>query len=283
MKALLFKIALRLLALLPLKVLQGLGAVLGRLTYLASGQYAARLRENLGYACNTEFQAMLPAAIAEAGKSIMELVWLWGTPYDEVLSRIVEVSGQEHVAAAQACGKGIIFLTPHLGCFEMCSLYLAKRMPITLLYRQPKLHFMEDAMKAGRARGQAKLAKADVSGVRLLFKALKHKEAIGLLPDQAPSQGEGEWADFFNHPAYTMTLLGRLAQRSDASTLLIHCERLPKAQGYVIRIEPLLLDFSAPVPRQVNAALERTIRNCPAQYLWGYNRYKTPNGAKERE
>ena len=132
-------------------------------------------------------------------------------------------------------------------------------------------------MRSGRERGQVRLAKADVSGVRLLYKALRRGEAIGLLPDQVPSQGEGEWADFFGRPAYTMTLAGRLAQASGAAVLLASAER--QGQGYVIRIEPLPLDFSLSVPQQINAALERLIRACPAQYLWSYNRYKVPRGA----
>ena len=182
-----------------------------------------------------------------------------------------------YIEAAQARGEGIIFLTPHLGCFEISSLYAAQRLPITVLYRPPRLGWLEGVMRSGRERGQVRLAKADVSGVRLLYKALRRGEAIGLLPDQVPSQGEGEWADFFGRPAYTMTLAGRLAQASGAAVLLASAER--QGQGYVIRIEPLPLDFSLSVPQQINAALERLIRACPAQYLWSYNRYKVPRGA----
>jgi len=83
---------------------------------------------------------------------------------------------------------------------------------------------------------------------------------------------------FFWPPRYTMTLAGRLAESSDATVLIAYSERLPHGQGYVIHVEPLALDFSAPVPQQVNAALERVIRACPAQYLWSYNRYKIPRG-----
>ncbi len=282
MAAFLFKTIFRLLSLLPLRMLHGLGALLGRLTYAASGQYAARTRENLRQSGLTgdeyQYQKVLSATIAEAGKGIVELAWIWGRPYDEVVGKVHECIGLQHIEAAQARGKGIIFLTPHLGCFEISALYAAQRMPITVLYRPPRLHWLEGVMRLGRERGQAKLAKADVSGVRLLYKALKRNEAIGLLPDQVPSQGEGEWAGFFARPAYTMTLVGRLAQSSDATVLIAYSERLPHGQGYVIHVEPLLLDFAAPVPPQINAALERVIRACPAQYLWSYNRYKIPRG-----
>jgi KDO2-lipid IV(A) lauroyltransferase len=132
----------------------------------------------------------------------------------------------------------------------------------------------------GRGRGLVKLAKADVSGVRLLYKTLKRGETIGLLPDQVPSNGEGEWVDFFGRPAYTMTLVGRLAQSSDAALVIAYAKRLPSGQGFAMRIEPLVLDFSQPVPPQINAALERVIATAPAQYLWSYNRYKVPSGVQ---
>src|SRR3989338_4929490 len=287
MSDLLFKTLFRLLALLPLGMLHGLGTLLGRLTYAASAQYAARTRENLqqsGLAPDTtRYRDILSATITEAGKGLVELAWIWVRPYDEVLGRVRECVGLEHIIAAQQHGKGIIFLTPHLGCFEVSALYAAQRVPITVLYRPPKLRWLEDVMRGGRERGQAKLAKADVSGVRLLYKALRRGEAIGLLPDQVPSQGEGEWADFFGRPAYTMMLAGRLAESSDATVLIAYSERLPHGQGYVIHVEPLPLDFAAPVPQQVNAALERVIRACPAQYLWSYNRYKAPRGVQPPE
>lgn len=284
MTTFIFKIAFYLLSSLPLSVLHRLGALLGRLTFVLSAGYAARMRENLqqaGYPLDDkQGRQLLSDAIAEAGKSLVELPWVWGRPYDEVLTSVLECRGIEHVEAAQKSGRGIIYLTPHLGCFEMCALYLAQRAPITALYRPPRLQWLEGVMRKGRERGQARLAKADLSGVRLLYKALKRGEAIGLLPDQAPSEGEGEWADFFGRAAYTMTLVGRLAETSGAAVMLVSAERQPAGRGYIIRFEPLRLDFALPVPLQINAALERLIHAFPEQYLWSYNRYKVPGGVQ---
>jgi KDO2-lipid IV(A) lauroyltransferase len=279
MYAFLIKALFALLATVPLAGLHRLGGLLGWLAHASSGQYAARLRENLTLAGYGDDASLHRAAIRETGKSLAELPWIWRRPYAEVLGKVRECVGRQHIEAAQAAGKGIIFLTPHLGCFEISALWAAQRLPITVLYRPPKLGFLEAVMQAGRERGQAKLAKADVSGVRLLYKALRRGEAIGLLPDQVPSQGEGEWAPFFGKPAYTMTLAGRLAESSGATVLIAYSERLPAGAGYVIHVEPLQPDFSQPLAAQINAALERTIRACPAQYLWGYNRYKIPRGA----
>lgn len=284
MTSFLFKLIFRLLASLPLRWLHGLGALLGYITFATSKQYAARTRENLRQSNlaldETDYAKLLDQTIAEAGKGMMELPWVWGRPLEQVCATVQHCQGWEHVEAAHARGKGIIFLTPHWGCFEITSLYIGQHLPLTNLYSSPKQDWLETVMRSGRERGLARLATADLSGVRLLFKSLKRGEAIGLLPDQVPSQGEGEWVDFFSRPAYTMTLSGRLAQSSGAPVLLVYAERLPHGKGYNLNFEPLPLDFSKSVPQQINAALELVIAVSPAQYLWSYNRYKTPPGVQ---
>ena len=123
-----------------------------------------------------------------------------------------------------------------------------------------------------------RLARTDIGGVRAMFKALKRGEVIGLLPDQVPGNGEGEWAEYFGRPAYTMTLVGRLMEASGATLLMSYSQRLPHGAGYTIHILPLELSSAEPVTRQINAVMEKIIRSCPAQYLWSYNRYKIPAG-----
>jgi KDO2-lipid IV(A) lauroyltransferase len=115
--------------------------------------------------------------------------------------------------------------------------------------------------------------------VRQLLKALKRGEVIGVLPDQVPGNGEGEWATFFGRPAYTMTLIGRLIESSGASVVMCHSERLPQGAGYALHFSPLKFDVTSSIPQQMNAALEAVVRQHPEQYLWSYNRYKVPRGA----
>lgn len=282
MTSFLFKLIFRLLASLPLAWLHGLGTLLGRITFATSKEYATRTRENLrrsNLAGNeTDYANLLAQTIDEAGKGMVELPWVWLRPFEQVCATVQRCQGWEYVEVAHARGKGIIFLTPHWGCFEITSLYIAQHLTLTNLYSSPKQDWLEPLMRRGRERGKAHLATADLSGVRLLFKALKRGEAIGLLPDQVPSQGEGEWVDFFSRPAYTMTLSGRLAQSSGATMLLVYAERLPHGKGYNLNFEQLPLDFTKSVPQQINTALERVIAISPAQYLWSYNRYKVPPG-----
>jgi KDO2-lipid IV(A) lauroyltransferase len=268
----------RLLAYLPLPVLHNLGALAGWLAWLLSPTYRRHLRENMAQAGVAGLAGVRHAAIAEAGKTLFELPKLWLRPPAEILGRVVRVEGWEHVEAAHAAGRGILFFTPHLGCFEITAqLYAGYRgqRPITVLYRRPKQDWLAPLIEQGRG-ATLKLAPADMGGVRRLIKALKSNEAVGMLPDQAPGVGEGEWVPFFGRPAYTMTLAARLAQ-TGATVLLAYAERLSYGTGYAMHFLPP----SGPVatPADVNREIEQLVLRHPGQYLWGYNRYKgKPDG-----
>ena len=188
---------LRLLARLPLSWLHCAGAAFGWAVYGLSPKYRLRLKENL-YAsgvCDAEptYKALLHQVVAETGKGVTELIAVWFGP-DEKISGWVRCDTWGVVETARRGGKGLIFLTPHLGCFEISALYGAQRLPITVLYRPPKLRWLEPLMVAGRSRWLSTVAPATLRGVRMLYKALQRGEAVGLLPDQAPGVGEGAWA-----------------------------------------------------------------------------------------
>src|SRR5690606_1050133 len=136
-----------------------------------------------------------------------ETVAVWFATPGRVRGFVTEEHGWDAVQAARGAGRGVILLTPHLGCFEMAAACAAWRMPLTVLYRPPKLGWLEPLMIEGRTRWGARVAPASLRGVRALYRALARGEAVGLLPDQAPQAGEGVWADFFGRPAYTMTLV----------------------------------------------------------------------------
>lgn len=269
---------LRAFSRLPLPWIHRLGALLGKAVYRLSPAYAARFGENLkNSGCHgsmEEYDRLLRASVSETGKAFLELFPVW---FGEDVEKRVQCEDWGVVEKAEQAGKGIIFLTPHLGCFEISALYCSQFMPLTVLYRKPKIRWLEPVMNEGRRH--VGLAPADISGVRKLLRALKKGEAIGLLPDQAPGAGEGEWAEFFGRPAYTMTLAGRLQQASGASVIMAFAERLPKGEGYRLHLE----EIEGPItPESLNRSIENLVRTCPSQYLWSYNRYKIPSGAKPR-
>lgn len=278
-----FALLFRSFARVPLPLLHRLGAGFGCLVVLLSPGYRRHLRANLEQAGYHD-RKLLWRAAAEAGKGVLELPFVWSRPQADVLARTT-TSRWELLDAIRARGQGIIFLTPHLGCFEVTAQYFAVNpvdgAPITVLYRPPRKDFLHPLVAGNRARANLILAPADLSGVRRLVRALKRGEAVGLLPDQVPSRGEGVWAPFFGRAAYTMTLPVKLHEMTGAAIVLAWGERLAKGAGWIVHIVPYAGSLSgdtAAKTAQINGAMEELVRLRPEQYFWGYKRYKVPRG-----
>ena len=261
----------------PLGLLHAVGAALGWLAWLASPTYRRRFAENSSRA-GYPF-AQVRAAIAHAGRMATETPRLWfGPPVP------VRWEGTELVDAAYAARRGVVFLTPHLGCFEItaqavAARYHAEHGPITVLYRPARQPRLAAVVESARQREGLQTAPTTLAGVRQMIKALRAGQAVGLLPDQVPPEGMGLWTPFFGQDAYTMTLAARLLLQTGASPLLIWGERLARGHGFCVHVralaEPLAGELE-PAVAQINREMERLIRECPQQYLWGYGRYKTP-------
>ena len=267
----------RFFSILPLWLLHALGSVMGWAAFLGSPVYRRRFVENAALA-GYRF-APVRAAVAHAGRMVAELprLWLGATPPYRLV-------GGACVEQAYAAGRGIVFLTPHLGCFELSAQAVAQRWSathgtITVLYRPARQPWLAKVMETARNRPGMTAVPTTLAGVRQMIKALRRGEAVGLLPDQVPPEGQGLWVPFFGRDAYTMTLAARLALQTGAAVLLVHAERLPWGRGYVVHLESMsdpLADTLEAAVLQINQAMEHVIRQCPQQYLWGYARYKQP-------
>lgn len=269
--------ALKLLARLPLGAVHALGATLGWASYLGYKKYANLMVQNLQLSHLTKdsitFKKTLHRNISETGKAFLETFAIWFSDYKKLSKWYQGCTGWNHVESAIKAGKGIIFLTPHLGCFEITSLYYGQFHPITVLFRPPRQPWLMPLINEGRQRGQVSLAPANQQGVKQLLQALKRGEAVGILPDQAPHEGEGEWAPFFGRSAYTMILASKLAEKTGAQVLMAFGERLPYGRGYHIHIKPIQAGGIA-TTSLLNAEIEKAIAQCPSQYMWVYDRYK---------
>ena len=281
------RLLFQLLSVFPLPLLHAAGWLLGWLSFLLSGRYRSRLLAHVQQAGFSRRVAL--ASVGEAGKMVAELPRLW-------LGRPVRLGweGAAVIEAAQAHGKGILYLTPHLGCFEITAQALAQRfghnMPITVLYRPARQPWLSGLVAQARQRPGLLTAPTTLAGVKQLIKALKVGHAVGLLPDQVPPEGQGVWAPFFGREAYTMTLSARLAHSAGAQVVLIWGERLGWGRGFLVHVRAFNPSSASPdaqalatdptdSARQINAAMEMLIRECPQQYLWSYARYKQPQGA----
>lgn len=266
----------RFLSILPLWFLYGLGWLLGWAVFFLSGVYRRRFLDNAHQAGYGWKRWM--GAVGQNGRLVTELPRLW-------LGRAVTVhwDGDLFVEAALNQGRGIVFLTPHMGSFEIAAQAYARRFgarqPMTVLFRPARKPWLRALIATARARPGLNAVPTTMSGVKHLLKALRQGQSVGLLPDQVPPAGLGVWAPFFGRPAYTMTLSARLAQQTGAVVLVAWGERLPWGRGYRVHVKPLAEELPTdPVQAatRINRAMEQLIQACPQQYLWGYARYKQP-------
>ena len=267
----------RLLSLFPLLLLHGLGWVMGWLAFLLASEYRQRFIENARLA-GLSRRHML-GAVGAAGQLVAELPRLW-------MGRAPTVywDGDAAVDRALSQGKGAVFLTPHLGSFEVTARAYAARYgvaghPLTVLFRPARKKYLQTLVAAARSRPGMDSASTTLAGVRHLLRVLKAGHCVGLLPDQVPPSPLGVWAPFFGKTAYTMTLSARLALQSGAPVLFAWGERLTWGRGYVVHVRPMREALSSDMVEaatQINAAMETLILAQPEQYLWGYARYKQP-------
>ncbi len=269
----------------PLRLLQAVGGALGLMAASLPGRYGSRLRENFLLAFPDATEPMIADAARSAGCMALEMPYFWGRKtigarlhgFDDYLWPELET--------LQARGNGIIILTPHLGCFEVLPQSHALHRPVTALFKPPHQPWLHDWIERMRTRPNLAMAPATPRGVRMLVKALKRGQAVGILPDQVPSGGEGSWAPFFGKPAYTMALVHRLQQLTNAPVVAIFGERLPRGAGYrghlrVINDGGMLPEDPAHGAAVINRTIEELVAIAPPQYLWSYNRYKTPAGGE---
>lgn len=277
----LLKLSLNVIAVFPLTVVQVFGAFLGLLAYVGSKQYRCLFRpqyEAVVRSRNLPFK--LWEAVRASGMLFSDSLWIWRNPQKALA--LVEVQNWDLVEAAIGEGHGLVMLTPHLGGFEIIPRVLAQHFPATILYRPSRQAWLNEVVEEGRAYPNMHFVPTNIQGVRQMTRALTRGEAIGILPDQVPSGGEGVWVPFFGRPAYTTPLPARLANRNNTPVVMFTAKRKGLGQGWLMqatRLSPLSEDATLGAA-ELNTAIEDAVLVAPEQFIWSYNRYKHPAGAE---
>ncbi|MDO5532128.1 lysophospholipid acyltransferase family protein [Sutterella sp.] len=280
-----------LVAKLPLGFLQFFGAVVGEITFWVSPGYRRRTRENLRAAGYTDDKHLFPRVGRNAGRQAMESAWVWYRPVDTVMKHVHVAPGvEEMIGEAMRSKQPIVFMTPHVGCFEVLPVWLAATFfeetgrNITILFRPPRKRILQNLVKEARQAPGIEAVPTNVTGVKHVIRNLRKGHTFGALPDQVPSNGDGVWANFFGRPAWTMTLPNRVAKQFDA--VRIFAWGIRSGDGWRLEAErwdePLTGDPAADA-RAMNRKIEEIIRRMPEQYAWSYNRYKRPAGTPPPE
>ncbi|MEZ5728798.1 MAG: lysophospholipid acyltransferase family protein [Burkholderiaceae bacterium] len=229
---------LRVLGGLPLGLARAFGVGLGWLVWLASPRYRRMTRANLETA-GLE-RSLLPDVIAETGRMVAELPFVWASPSRRLLDRIDGDEARARLARWRAENRiagGVIFMTPHLGGFEASSRFLASIAPITVMFKPPKLAWLARWLVAARAHDAGvRAVPASLSGVRSMARALRAGEAVGVLPDQVPTAGDGDGCHS-SARMRTMSLPMRLHQMTGAPLVIVLCQRQAGRPAWRIELE----------------------------------------------
>ncbi len=278
-------VLLRAVSALPLRFWQMCGAASGWIFWLLPTRKREIVQANLA---RVRPQLSLPVrnklareCLIETGKALLEAFGIW-TRIDRTLRAVREVRGGELFEAALASGKGLILCAPHLGSWEVANYWVGARTPFATFYTQPRYPQLELLLRRLREGGASTQFPIDDSGVRRVFRHLGNGGVVSIMPDHVPRSG-GTVAPFFGVPALTMTLLPRLAARTQANVLMLFVERLPKARGFVIHFRETPVALRDPdlaiACTALNAAVEDCVRLAFAQYQWNYKRFKPRPGS----
>lgn len=200
----------------------------------------------------------------------------------ENIGKLVAREGLTHFEAARQRGNGVIFLTGHMGAWELAPFAQA-------LYGQP-LFFLARSIENRRVdalvnryrclSGNQPIEKNN--SARAMLRVLRAGGTVGILADQNTSIDEGVFVDFFGVPACSTTGLARIARHTHATVLpgFLHWDDV--VQKYVLKFDsPLVLqettDEDADI-RENTARFAKVIENCirahPDQWLWVHKRWK---------
>ena len=280
---------LRLFSMLPLRLNLVLGAALGSLFCRIPNRNLRLARRNIDL-CFPELDSaqrnrLVRDSMRSLGQTFLELGWLWCKRPERVLGLIRKVHGLDLFIQACQSGRGVLLAAPHLGCWELVGQYLPTCIASTMMYREPRDQGVEQVIVRARERTGGKMTRADGQGVRQVFRAIRKGQLVGILPDQQPKAGQGQFAPFFGIEALTMVLLSKLAQKTDCTVFFGWAERLPGGGGYDLHFSAAPVQISDPDLRvsltAINQGVEHCVRQCPSQYQWGYKRFGIrPEGEK---
>lgn len=220
--------------------------------------------------------ALLKKVLFNNIASVLEFCKIWGSPPHVSLEYITQKSGEAE--AIKALENGGILVTPHFGSWELVGLYASVQYHVMLMYRPSRVG-LDALLLSARQNAGAIAVPANQTGVKEMMKALRKGDVVGILPDQDPGLGDGEFAPFFGVSTKTMTLVSRLAQRYQLPVYLLTIVRNSERTGFELtytQLESPIYDEDIGISvAHLNETLEKVIKRHPEQYLWSYPRFKS--------
>ena len=222
-------------------------------------------------------QSLIKASLYETSMNVFDMARCWVRSRADLEGRISRVEGLEHLDETVSAGHGTLVLLPHLGSWEIVSLYLSSRYRITALYREPRTTVFADFVLRQRERQGVRLMPIGTAGLRAVLQALRANDMAYLFPDQVPPRNSGQFAPFFGEATLTMTLGSKLLRRSGARAVCAYCKRLPGGRYELVfrPVDEAIYDTDLATSLVgLNRSVEACVRECPEQYQWEYRRFK---------
>lgn len=265
-----------------LRVLHLLGRIVGYGLYVSRSSRYRHSCTNIKLCfpdlSDQEVDRLAHSSLAELGKLLFETLLFWVFPRVFCCHAVREVVGEEHLRRALEEGKGVILVCPHLGNWEVFNAY-AGRFNATVTYKPLKLRWLDGWIRRCRERNGSVLVPINSPGIKALCGGLARGGVVTLFPDQVPDGAAGRaLVPFFNTPAWTGTLVSRLAQRPNVNIICGYARRLPAGRGFEIHLMPAPEEiYTSDIERSaraLNQGIEACIRQASHQYLWQYKRFK---------
>jgi KDO2-lipid IV(A) lauroyltransferase len=274
------------LGLLPRPVARALGITLGLTVYALHGRLRRVGLRNLTLAFpempQPERRRLLRGEFISLGRQLAE-VCLFPRYTRENVSRTIVYGGFENFERAYARGKGVLFLTGHIGAWELSAFaHSLNGHPLSIVMRSLDNPYIDRLIQGYRTmHGNRTVDKDDF--VRGLLGAMRAGETVGILMDTNMTPPQGVFVDFFGIPACTASGLARIALKTDAAVVPGFTVWDAKLRKYILRFEPAIeLTRTADNESDIVAntakftkAIEEIIRQYPDQWLWVHRRWKT--------
>lgn len=270
---------IRLVSFLPLPAAQALGAAIGKMMWFTDTARVSKINLRLCYPNYSEKEIELLAreSLISLGKLYAEMGMSFMWSVDKVQDLIVKIEGLEHLEKAMEEENGIIFNVPHLGNWEVMTIFFRRYFNMTAMYKPAKIPALDDFIYKTRVRVGIDLVPADSGGVKSLFRVLKNKGIIGVLPDQEPGLKGGVFAPLFGQTALTGKLVCKMASKSSAAILFAYAKRLDNGRFRVVLKpgnEQIRNTDEVAAATALNASIEECVNDCPEQYQWNYKRFR---------
>ena len=278
--------AILVLAKLPWSVALSFGGGVGRLLAVLPFSKPNRIaRINIAL-CFPEMpqgqqRRLARKSLINLGRNVVAGAISWVRELPEMAAKITVVENEDLLNKAVASGRGVIFFSPHMGCWEFINFYLCSRYPLKILAKPfggPELNAL---IESGRSRLLGTLAPTNERGVRALLTSLKRGGMTYLTPDHVPQSSAGIYAPFFGIRTTTGVLASRLLQKTGATALAVTCALQPDNTFHIrfLEVDPEMFDGDIEVAvAALNRTLEVCIQSAPEQYQWSYRRFKKIEG-----